>query len=493
MSRKIGLKLVIALAIVGIATITPLILQATISNNNKFDPYPVFSTLDPHIFLYMHERLLLKGIPSDKKHREWFGISITPFGQNATQFIDLNNNTIPLGDFRGAPFNNPDITPVIPPTPIVAGSWAMIPLVYGATPQGQVFPPLLLDARTALFPNVPVGVPIDDPVAIDPARQFGYFQIGGEYRKRGLRAEFQAQFLKDFGLDLQIGFADISFTALTYRNLTNLPTAAAFSTAAQAINPNLTQTNVNDFLMIRLDEIASQINFDICNFRQNSIEDIRAGLYWRHAYAMNQNRARGYSCDWPQFLLIPWAMVQGSAAVSSDVPKNKAWGIPFSNDGHNALGACAGLNLDFTETIEVGIEFGATHFFSRSFSCVPVPTNKYQSGIYPFTTNVCIQPGVNFHLGAKMFAYQFLDCLSCHFEYIVVMHRQDCITVNPFDPAFMPRILECRSNWTAHLANIGFNYDISPYISIGFLWQPPLADRNAAKSTTIMFSFNACY
>jgi hypothetical protein len=245
--------------------------------------------------------------------------------------------------------------------------------------------------------------------------------------------------------------------------------------------------------MYPFEEITQQICLDICDFHQTSIEDIRAGLYWRHAYPINDNRARGYSCDWPQFLVIPWVFLEGSAAVSKDLPKNQKWRVPFGNDGHNALGISAGINLDFTETIEIGAEAGFTHFFPRSFSNMPIPTNKFQSGIYPFQTNVTIQPGHNFYIGAKMFAYKFLECLSFSFEYILVSHRNDCITLNCQDPAFMPQILECKSSWTSQMANVAFNYEISPYISIGFLWQPPLAQRNAYQSTTILFSFDVSY
>jgi hypothetical protein len=492
----------------GIALATSSVLQAYITQYNRFDPYPVYRSLDSDIFLNMFERLRLKGIPNDRAHKEWFGISISPFGQNAIDYpgltvtAPLTPTTIP------ASASARDIEGLKVPIGDLDGRWGMIGLLYGATPVGTTFPPLLLEARNALFPTEPAGVPIDDSGGIDPKKQWGFFEVAGEYRKRGVRAEFEAQILNDFGIDLQLGFSDIMFTATLYNDLTvNAPVfpppqtvpvpmyfpVAGINTSYNPGNPNFTFNNIEEFLMYRLREIGPQINLDLCDFHCSSIEDIRAGLYWRHAYPMNGNRARGYACDWAQFLLIPWAMVQGSAAVSKDLPYNVKFGVPFGNHGHHALGFCAGLNLDFTETIEVGCELGATHFFDRDFCNVPVPTSKFQSNLYPFQTTVNIQPGQNLHFGAKMFAYQFLGCLSFTFKYIVVLHRNDTICLKPFDPAFLPKILECKSSWLSQVANVGFNYDVSPYISLGFLWQAPLTERNAVRSTTLLFSFNASY
>ncbi|HSW73904.1 MAG TPA: hypothetical protein VLG71_01990, partial [Candidatus Limnocylindria bacterium] len=136
---------------------------------------------------------------------------------------------------------------------------------------------------------------------------------------------------------------------------------------------------------------------------------------------------------------------------------------------------------------------GVSHFFPRCYKNMPMPTHECQSGIFPFQTDAKIQPGNNYNICAKMFAYQFLERLSFHFQYVFIRHEDDCIRLLRPDPAFIPDVLEDISEWTVQVANIAFNYDISPYISLGFLWQAPLTQRNAFRSTTIEFGLNLTY
>jgi hypothetical protein len=73
------------------------------------------------------------------------------------------------------------------------------------------------------------------------------------------------------------------------------------------------------------------------------------------------------------------------------------------------------------------------------------------------------------------------------FQYINLEHQPDCIKLNAPDPAFMPEILSRTTGFKVKLANIGFTYDFTPHFSIGFLWQAPWFQRNAYRSTTVMF------
>ena len=250
----------------------------------------------------------------------------------------------------------------------------------------------------------------------------------------------------------------------------------------------MTANNVNAVLMDDRIDISHQIGYSTAPFHTTSVEDLRAGIYWRHAYLMNEDKP-----SWPEFLLYPWATIEGSVAISKERDHSKAFALTFGNDGHNAVGFSGGINADFTETIEVGIEAGITHFFCRDFCNVRIPTSNCQKSIYPFAADARIQPGNNWNIGAKMFAYQFIDRLSFHFQYQIIVHKNDCITLKHYDPAFIPSLLEKHSTWQVQVANVGFNYDVSPYISFGFLWQAPLQQSNAYQSSTILFSFNAVY
>jgi hypothetical protein len=94
-----------------------------------------------------------------------------------------------------------------------------------------------------------------------------------------------------------------------------------------------------------------------------------------------------------------------------------------------------------------------------------------------------------------MNVYNFMGNLSFFFQYVLVIHKEDkiCLDCSNDDCAFMPEILENLSAFRVQVANIGFNYEIAPQISLGFLWQAPLSQYNAYRSTTIMVGFNAAF
>jgi hypothetical protein len=44
------------------------------------------------------------------------------------------------------------------------------------------------------------------------------------------------------------------------------------------------------------------------------------------------------------------------------------------------------------------------------------------------------------------------------------------------------------SKWQSHVINVGFTYDISPNVALGFLWQAPVYQKSAYRATTLMGS-----
>ena len=76
---------------------------------------------------------------------------------------------------------------------------------------------------------------------------------------------------------------------------------------------------------------------------------------------------------------------------------------------------------------------------------------------------------------------------------VLIQHQQDKYCITCCDPCFTPEVLEKRSVWKNQLANIAFNYDITPTISLGFLWQAPLMQLFTYRNTTLMFGLNVVF
>ncbi len=92
-----------------------------------------------------------------------------------------------------------------------------------------------------------------------------------------------------------------------------------------------------------------------------------------------------------------------------------------------------------------------------------------------------------------MAAYHFVGNLSMYFEWFVIDHKKDEITLKVPDKAFLPEVLESTTSFKVKLANAALNYDISPNIGLGFLWQIPFSQRNAYRSSTLMLGINITF
>lgn len=452
-----------------ISAITATTNSFSMSNNNRHDPYPVYTSHDPHLFLSIRQREILRGNERFDAKKQRVSFSASPFGQNA----DRGRN------FKQESYTSRDMSTQTAELGDLPCRWSMIPLVYGKTPKEAVLPPTLTAARDALFPG---GQGLNDSGNIDPQELYGFFSIPAEYRKRGVRFEWNILFFNDFGLTAQTGFSDICFTVDKFTNKT------VASDADQVKTKTLTEPNVNQYLMCKLKEITQEIGLNRESFNDCSIEDLRLSLFWRHLYEVN-----AHTEEWPHLMVIPYLVVGASIDTGDEKDPSSAFALPFGNNGHNALGFKAGINFDFTESIEIGAEGGLTNFFKSSFDNYFVPNHECQSGIYPFKTDVEIKPGHNIHFTGKLHAYHFIDKLSFYFQYLWLNHKKDEITLKCPDSAFKPEILEKKSNWKTQMANVGFTYDISPNIALGFLWQAPLSQRGTFRSTTVLFDFIATY
>ncbi len=451
-----------------------------LSSLAKNDAFPVFSTLDPHFFLYDHERLSYKDPDFADEKGSRIGISISPYAQNADRgknfrgerFLPQKTNTETC-QVTGIPIELSDLT----------GRVNMIALLYGSLPEGQTLPPTLEKARMEIFPGIPATTPINDASKIDPLEQFASLSFPLKYRKRGVRFDLYVNIIGDFGLNLQTGVASICQTVTAINDLT----CNAVDNCPFEIDPECSK-KVRAFLTSEIKAISQELGVDICDFGEASIEEIRLNLYWRHAYELNHDKE-----DWPHILFMPFAVFSASASPGKKRNPSKLFAIPFGNDDHSAIGITAGFAFDFIDTIEIAGEVGATHFFSRCIPCLRIPNSLCQKTLFPFTASATVSPGHNWHFGGKITAYHFLGRLSAYFQYLMLEHEDDTIKLKKPDPAFKPEALEKVTGWKIKIANIGFNYDISPNVGLGFLWQAPLSQRNTYRSSTVMFSFNATF
>lgn len=560
-----------------------------LSSLAKNDPYPIFSSRDPHSFLYTHIYPSDEDPYSEKEQERTFNIAISPFGQSAyrganfhgerflpTQQcplstfanrtniktgtntiaatsnnpadslsvgplsnLQLNQNSLDNFSSNSSLFNNSqnllnnngqspatanlqtnvgtlqDTTYTLTPPgcgssiigPVsgdrielgdLTGRINMLALLYGNVPDNQTLPPALQNAQKELFPVANFPIPIHALQYIDPTERYASLTFPLKYDKRGVRFDMSVDLGRGFGVNVNTGIAHITQTVTKIRllrrddtklsNIENDLTCESESLCNFEKPDDAFTGKMQKLLTGNFQEIAQELNVDIHDFNETSIEEIRVNAFWRHLFAINEDKEAG-----PYVQCMPFILVSGSISPGNEKCANKLFSVPFGNDGHSAIGFSTGLNFDFVDTIEIAAEAGLTHFFSKDVYSLRIPTSQYQKTFFPFTTSAQISPGNNWHFAAKIGAHHFLDRLSTYFQYVMINHSQDSICLKRGDPAFVPEALERTTAWKSKVANIGFTYDISPAIALGFLWQAPLAQKNTYRSSTIMLSFNATF
>jgi hypothetical protein len=489
-------------------------LYAQWPTNTRNDPFKVFSAVQPHYFLEEREKQLLFGMADEKGSPERVMIALSPFGQNADSAKTLAAHYTSIGTTGVASAQNPvanaglgcnqvlcNITPpnncniCINSIPIgdIDGRWNLLGLLAGNLPQGANFPPLLMKALTDIFPGTPPGDVTTQMVQIatvggsnfDPCYPtFGYVSVPIKYRKKGIRWNVEAIICGDFGLQFEGGIVEIS--QVLNPCFYNLTSNSDEATSCQG--GTIKGSKVNCDLFDPLIPLARELGMNLCNFTKWGFEDLYFSLYWRHAHVVNFNR----DLSWARLLVIPFIRIGGGAATGHPKNYSEIFSLPFGNNGSNSINLNAGMNFDFVETVEIGAEVGYSHFLKKDFTNYRLPTNELQSGIYPFAADVGLKPGDTAYVAGKLAAYHFLDRLSFYFQWVYVHHRKDHIELIVNDPAF--DVTKCpNSAFRVQLGNFGFNYDISPNFSLGFLWQQMFHVRNAYNSTTAMFTLNMIF
>lgn len=382
-------------------------------------------------------------------------------------------------------------------------------------------------------------VSIFDPNALkQDTTYFGAFSIPITYQQAGLRLELNVNFWDYVGITVQSGMVNMKQTyvntipALTLTTgttpvptFTNGQTApgpyslsaipnTTISTTGNPIGTNLygelilpanlsgdlpdlhAQAIFNQYIA---NNLAAILNCDcvgsdpLCSFQKTGFDDVRIIANFQKTYEPFRMRHEedDDAGNWPDVLFTPYAWVGGSVPTGEKRNYRNILSLPFGNDGHASVGGGGGFLFDFAESVEIGIEGGVTYFTPKT-KTIPFPTHELQRVLYPFDATVKVKPGMNWDFKALLNCYQFIKHVSFWFTYEYIEHTKDCYHVCDQTKAqyYVPRVLECRSDWRAQFFNAAIVFDIMPGTQASFVWQQPISPRNAYYPVTIMGSLN---
>ncbi len=491
----------ITLVILGmtLGSTVPLSAMNMLSRN---DPYPFYSSADPYGFMTIWERQQ----PRDDEQygeQETFRFAASYFRQTAIVGSNFcGEREQPLGDLRGR--------------------WNFIGLLYSdpamvtyLTEQLHLLDPITGTCNVDAQQAAECLTFIEDPINTDRNKEFGFVSVPIDYIKQGARFETEFHLPYNLGCLLQFGVAEIRQHIVKFDDKTcaALGTTCPIATCTACGNPNTTTngnccTNTFDCpckkvvfkrLTGNIPEVAKALGVCVRDYHEIAPEDPRARLYWRKWYQFNL-----YEDGWPRGFIMPFVSFDIAAPLSKPVPACNLFALSNGNNGHWGIGGTAGFQIDFVETVQLGLDLCFTGYTAETYSNVPVPTNQLQAGIFARQATVTQHPGGTWSFGMNLNAYHFIDRLSFWVQYRILNHQPDCFTIrdvnristdsNPFNPPdILVNKMREESSFEVQVANIGFNYDVSRNIELGFFWQQPIKQRNAYRATTLMATINITY
>jgi hypothetical protein len=475
------MKMKLSMALVLLAHVCSLQALTTLNYN---DMSPPFSSKYHFDFMNEEEKEILKD-KDIKSIYERVQVSTSFVGQKATKARDMNKVSVLVGD--------------------VHGRLNMVGLMYGAVPTGQTRPAKLTAALTLPLSGLgtltaadlqarhgltQAQVLLSNSYFSDKTQNFGFFSLPVKYRKIAGRFKVSGRILDDFVISLQGGVADMKQTTTHYTDKTLSMTDANYQDVyhqnilANEANFAQDRSVVETNLMDQHTQIFTEMGVNGEDWHDTGLEDISLSLAWRHNIRINKDEDPK---DWAPFIFTPHFLIAGTIGAGNAQDPDVLLSLPFGNNKHHAIHFATGFSIDFHESVEMSFEAGGTHFFDRTYE-TRVPTDELQSLLFPFKTIVKVEPGQTWHTTIGMNAHHFLDKLSVFVQYSYVQNLKDKINLVTADTAFIPRRLEDQSSSKVQNAQVGFNYDLSPNMSFGFLWQAPLAQRASYKTTTILLS-----
>lgn len=406
-------------------------------------------------------------------------ISVSPFRQSANYGYNLNGDRVELGDING----RWNILGLFYPDKLRSTGETVTTFGSNLLTLVGINPNSVTCFQTTTTDSVII------PRNVDKEREFGFFNVPMTYRKQGARFEVEFGGWAGFGIRIQTGIADLCQTA-TFVDLTcqSADNSCVSSCTIQAFDCWCKKYTIDNVMAQFETLIAPALGYSTAPYHVTSMEDFRISLFWR---TLNENNFETQPA-WAPFVFMPYFSIDGLLSGLGSCPRNysQLFSLSTDCDGFNAIGLTAGFTVDWVDTVQIGIKMSGLAFDCQTKYGVPVPTNEFQSGVYPITADLNIKPGSNWSFEATLTCYQFLERLSFYGQYVMVHHSPDCITLNtecstPLYAILLDK-LERESQWTSQLANFSLWYDISPSVELGFLVQLPIVQNAAYRSTTIL-------
>jgi len=403
-----------------------------------------------------HEVWGVNRYPTEEENWK-FDLHLSPFYQHATGARDKNGHKVKIGDRLG--------------------TWDMFPMMWGNTDAA----PEAVPFNETSYPNfyflkndaeVTRSITEDNFAIKGELGEDGTFTVGVDYEKVGFRFELDLSMAGGFGLTIKSGAVDLRQTPTFYE-----------MTRSDGVDDAL--DNYLDMLMtpsVR-DAMLAEVGLNLDRYQTTVFEDTFAQLYWSNRFKLNDKE------DHHVVTVAPYVGAGIWIPTGKKKDIGRAFSMPTGHDGFWGVTLEGAINFDFPGTVVVNIG-GAMTVFETKNQIRRVPNHVLQSGVYPWVAKVRRRFGTAWNCSFSLMSNDILDNLSVFFDYIYARHEKDSITMKEDSASrndlFYPGRLEDDSLWKAQVVQLGFNYQVSPNLGIGFAGQTHISGMRVYKTHTVM-------
>ncbi len=241
--------------------------------------------------------------------------------------------------------------------------------------------------------------------------------------------------------------------------------------------------------------IAEDIGLDFAPYNKSVTEDVHASV---HCHMPIEFRDKNNDLA---VTVAPYIEVGCWIPTRNDCDADKLFYVSTGNDGYYGLTVEGSVAFDFpllpksNQTFQGCFGGGCLYAFQcKEFQEHRVHSSPYQSGFIPWKTSIRKQPGITWYMNVSGKSNNFVDGLSVYADWIYTVHLKDHITLTESNPerkaAFeegLPRTIR-ESSWKNQQAAVGFDYRLSPAVTLGGAVQANLSGIRIYRSVTLLGS-----
>lgn len=325
----------------------------------------------------------------------------------------------------------------------------------------------------------------------------GTLSVPAKLERVGLRLNGNIFAFGGLGISVKSGITHYRHTPQTFTD----------SSTDETITRYLTDESARNRLM-------TELGFDIDGKSVVALEDTLVKLSYSRAIDLKDKKNNTV------LKLAPYGSVGCWAPTGRKKNRKAFFSLPTGNDGFWGLVFEGGLNFGLNDSIFLGVGGGATLFSSRTINDCPVPSSKYQSTVYPWTTSIDKEPGVSWDVNLSLHVDDFIEGFHFYADYVYSRHERDSIKVNDATTVHLKALtlndagdqvlegaaftvarstlfdtekMEKESEWMANTVNAGVNLTLSPLCELGLGFQTHISGFRVYKTLTIMGTMSFCF